>query len=88
MYQILETHLTSYLEDHDHQNIANAIDEMNKPKREGFEEILKVILQYAYEEDFSNKTIQPGNKLRKETLYQNEITRLKKQVADLTKENQ
>ena len=33
LFQIVDTHLSTYLEDHDHQNIASAIDELNKNKR-------------------------------------------------------
>jgi len=33
LYQVVDTHVSTFLEDHDHQNIATALDELNKSKK-------------------------------------------------------
>ena len=48
LFQVVDSNIMTYLDDNGHNTFSTAIEELNKSKRQNFEDILRVCLSHAY----------------------------------------
>lgn len=74
------------LDENASEPVVKIYEEVSRIKAENFDFLLRIILNASYERHVNEEVEKPTNRLRKETVYQNEIFRLKKEIAEMRQE--
>jgi hypothetical protein len=78
---VLDNLMVKILDENASETVVKIYEEVSRIKGENFDFLLRIILNASFERHVNEEVEKPANRLRKETIYQNEIFRLKKEIV-------
>jgi hypothetical protein len=83
---VLDNLMVKILDESASETVVKIYEEVSRIKSENFDLLLRIIFNASFERHVNEEVDKPTNRLRKETVYQNEIFRLKKELMEVGQE--
>jgi hypothetical protein len=83
---VLDNLMVKILDENASETVVKIYEEVSRIKSENFDLLLRIIFNASFERHVNEEVEKPTNRLRKETVYQNEIFRLKKELMEVRQE--